>query len=40
MIRETSGVRVADEKLDELAELNAVGRVEDNQAETYYRRLR
>ncbi len=40
MIRETSGVRVADEKLDELAELNAVGRVEDNQAETCYRRLR
>ena len=40
MIRETSGVRVADEKLDRLAELDAVGRVESGQAETYYRRLR
>ena len=40
MIRETSGVRVADEKLDRLTELDAVGRVEGGQAETYYRRLR
>ena len=39
-IRETSGVWSADEKLDRLTELDAVGRVEGDQAETYYRRTR
>lgn len=41
-IREESGVYSTDEKLDELAELDAVGRVDDPNAgsEAQYRRLR
>ncbi len=39
-IREASGVWSAEEKLDRLAELDAVRRIEGDQAETYYRRAR